>query len=120
VVKINKHYSDSLYGKNGRLSKNKTDTKKLEDFMARTKIYDEKNKPIPEGVKVKLDIDEIMAQPDYLNLTEKYRTWVESHQNDVFTVEYEEKYGRVPKLVVLKEDTTKPQWIFWVGDLIKQ
>ena len=41
------------------------------------------------------------------------------NKDTVFTVEYDEKYKNKPSLVCLKEDTTDPKWLFWVGDLIE-
>jgi len=71
---------------------------------------------IPEGSKVKLDVDKIKAHPDYIKLTDKYKNWVADNRNKVFTVKYEEKYGESPNLVALEEDDIG--WLFPISDLV--
>ncbi len=71
---------------------------------------------IPEGTKVKLNIDKIKSHPDYYKLTGKYKNWVNDNKDIVFTVKYEESYGDNPNIVALLEDKTG--WNFYVGDLI--
>lgn len=72
---------------------------------------------IPEGIKVKLNIDRIKKDVNYPRLTDKYKIWVDNHADEVFTVEYDEKHQENPTLVCFKEDTSKPKWLFWTGDL---
>jgi hypothetical protein len=94
------------------------DPKKLEYFL-RTKEVERRTQDLPEGTKVKLDNANIQSHPDYPRLTEKYRSWVEGHSEDIFTVEYDPKYQNNPTLVCLKEDETPRKWLFWIGDLIR-
>lgn len=72
-------------------------------------------KYIQEGEKVKLDVKKITSREDWSRLTERYRSFVMSNANTVFTVKYEEKYGDKPSLVTFAEDT---MWLWWTGDLI--
>jgi len=71
---------------------------------------------IPEGTKVKLNIDKIKSHPDYNKLTSKYKSWVNENKDKVFTVKYEKYYGDNPNIVALLEDEIG--WNFYVGDLI--
>lgn len=90
------------------------------DTMIMIKEMQETRKFLKEGQAVKLDVKSIKSHPDYPRLTSKYKDWVELHCEDVFTVEYDEKYNNNPSLVLLKEDTTVPKWLFWEGNLIEQ
>lgn len=73
------------------------------------------SKWIQEGEKVKLDVKKITGRNDWQKLTERYRSFVMDNAKTVFTVQYEEKYGKKPSLVTFAEDNT---WLWWVGDLI--
>lgn len=83
----------------------------------RYKQMEESNETIPEGTKVKLDLDRIKSHLGYKGLTEKYRNWVETNVDKVFTVEYDKGKKVNPVTVCLKEDESQPKWLFWVGDL---
>jgi len=74
---------------------------------------------LAEGQAVKLNIKQMKSHPDYMRLTQKRRDWVESHLDDVFTVEYPNSEERNPVWVCLKEDKSDPKWFFWTGDLTK-
>jgi hypothetical protein len=76
------------------------------------KVYDD-YKPIPEGTKVKLNIERIKSHPDYNRLTEPYKTFVESNKDTVFTVKYDPQ-STEHFVLCLKECI----WKFWEGDLI--
>lgn len=76
-----------------------------------------------EGEKVKLDYNRITSYPDYSQLRPEYREFIEANKNKVFTVEFdpfkkERAIQNVDSMVQLEEDTTKPKWLFWAGDLI--
>ena len=75
-------------------------------------------KIIEQGSKVKLNIKQIKSHPDHKKKTKAYRDWIDSHAEDIFTVEYD-KNNNPLVLVCLKEDTTSPKWLFWTGDLIE-
>ncbi|RKJ76635.1 hypothetical protein D7X33_14065 [Butyricicoccus sp. 1XD8-22] len=62
-------------------------------------------------------METIQRHPDYPNLSEKYREFVETHEDDVFTVVFDERHGENSPLVCLKEDPCG--WLFWTGNLIK-
>jgi hypothetical protein len=80
--------------------------------------FAEQNTILPEGTKVKLDVDSIKSQPDYKRLVPEYRKWVDVHADKVMTVEYDEYHKDNPIIVCLAEDETDPKWEFWVGELI--
>jgi hypothetical protein len=75
-------------------------------------------KPIPEGTKVKLNIERIKADVNYDRLTDQYKTWIKENQDKTFTVEYDAKHKDNPQLLCLKENVEPVQWLFWEGDLI--
>ena len=87
------------------------------DLFLRYKELSKASDVLPEGINVKLDIDNIKSYPDYERLTEKYRNWVEENKDETFTVEYDENKKVNPVTVCLKEDESNPKWLFWVGDL---
>jgi hypothetical protein len=71
---------------------------------------------IPEGTKVKLDIEKIKAHPDYEKRTPKNKKWIDDNIDNIFTVKYEEYYGDNPVVVAFLEDEIG--WNFHVMDLI--
>lgn len=87
------------------------------DLFLRYKELSKTSDVLPEGINVKLDIDNIKSHPDYEKLTEKYRNWVEENKDKTFTVEYDYNKKSNPITVCLKEDESDPKWLFWVGDL---
>lgn len=50
-------------------------------------------------------------------MTDQYKAFVEEHKDTIFTVEYDEKFGKEPKIVMLKEDTSDPKYFWWIGEL---
>ena len=66
---------------------------------------------IVEGEKVKLNIETIKARQNYEKMSDKYKEFVDSNADTVFTAHVER-----PTLISLKEE---PKWLFWCGDLIK-
>lgn len=72
---------------------------------------------ISEGDRVVLDIQAMKRHPDYNRLSERYRKFVESHINDVFTVCYDKRYQDRPIVVCLEEDPNR--FLFWTGNLKK-
>lgn len=64
-----------------------------------------------EGDKVKLNVEKITKRKDYEKMNSKYKEFVESSADKVFTVHLERK-----TLISLKE---QPEWLFWSGSLIK-
>ena len=78
-----------------------------------------------EGEKVKIDVERIKSYPDWREMRKDYREWIESHEGEVFTVEFdpskkENNSMETNIFVQLKEDTTEPKWLFWAGDLIRE
>lgn len=72
-----------------------------------------------EGDRVRLNVKSIQEHPDYPNMNPMYKQWVGNNKDKEFTVEYDEKQDDNPTLVCLKEDTTDPKWLWWVGNLEK-
>lgn len=68
-------------------------------------------KQFQEGDKVKLDVEKIMKRKDYEKMNPKYKEFVESSADKVFTVHLERE-----TLISLRE---QPEWLFWSGSLIK-
>lgn len=78
-----------------------------------------------EGEKVVLDLERIKSYPDWKEMRKDYREWVEAHEGEIFTVEFDPEKKKNSTLdvsywVQLVEDTTEPKWLFWAGDLIRQ
>lgn len=68
-------------------------------------------KQFQEDDKVKLDVEKIMKRKDYEKMNPRYKEFVESSADKVFTVHLERE-----TLISLKE---QPEWLFWSGSLIK-
>ena len=66
---------------------------------------------ITEGEKVRLNLENIKARKNYKIMSEKYKEFVETNAETVFTAHVER-----PTLISLSEE---PRWLFWCGDLIK-
>lgn len=98
--------------------KEKGYSKKDIDLAITFKEHTQNSIVIPEGQTVKLNYESITTNINYPRLTDKYKRWIEDHKDDIFTVEYDEKYKTNPSLVCLVEDDTEPKWLQWVGDLI--
>ncbi len=64
---------------------------------------------IPEGAKVRLDVEKIKAGKNYVRMNPEYKEFVESSEGVTFTAHVEEGC-----FVSLKEN---PKWLFWSGDL---
>lgn len=68
-------------------------------------------KQFQEGDKVKLDVEKIKRRKDYEKMNPRYREFVESNVDTVFTVHLERE-----TLISLVE---QPEWLFWSGSLVK-
>ena len=68
-------------------------------------------KHFEEGDKLMLDINAIKNRKNYSAMNPKYKDFVESSSDKIFTVHKEKQ-----NLISLAEE---PQWLFWSGDLIK-
>lgn len=66
-----------------------------------------------EDDKVKLNIDAIKSRANYNIMSQKYKEFVESNTNTLFSVHVE---PRLKNVISLKQ---APEWLFWSGDLIK-
>ena len=78
---------------------------------------------LPEGTRVRLNVDQIVKRPDYHKMQDAYRLFVESNADTEFTVAYDEKHTS-GKLVLLRynrglaDGEENPKWLFYSGDLI--
>ncbi len=68
-------------------------------------------KQFQEGDKVKLDVEKITQRKDYEKMNPRYKEFVESNVDTVFTAHLERE-----TLISLAE---QPEWLFWSGSLIK-
>lgn len=66
---------------------------------------------IQEGEKVRLNLENIKTRKNYDKMTDKYKLFVETNANTIFTAHLER-----PTLISFVE---KPSWLFYSGDLIK-
>lgn len=73
--------------------------------------------PIHDGDKVTLNLEEIRKHPGYERKLPAYRRFCEMNAGRVFTVCIDPNMRN--SVVCLKEDQTKPKWLFWIGDLTK-
>ena len=83
--------------------------------LTEIKIADMTIEDIPEGSKVKLNVDRILEKESKLN--PKYVEWVKANKGKVFTCEKDPTLPEDSKRVMLKEDETEPKWLFHVTDL---
>ena len=97
---------------------NREERRQLQKFKKQHKQISVREERLKEGQRVKLHYQRITSHPDWSKLTQKYRMWVATHKDDIFTVEYDEQH-KDGVLVCLKEDTTEPKWLFYEGDLIE-
>lgn len=81
------------------------------------KEYIKQKNGIPNGTQVKLNLSTIQKDPNYQRKSDKWKEWIEEHKEEIFTVEYDPKFGEQPKVVTLKEDTSDPKWLWFIGDL---
>lgn len=81
------------------------------------KEYIKQKNGIPNGTQVKLNLSAIQKDPSYQRKSDKWKEWIEEHKEEIFTVEYDPKFGEQPKVVTLKEDTSDPKWLWFIGDL---
>lgn len=64
-----------------------------------------------EGDMVRIDVEKIMSRKDYERLNPKYREFIESNRDSVFTAHLERD--------TLISFVEHPEWLFWSGILIK-
>lgn len=66
---------------------------------------------IVEGDKVRLNVELIKSRKNYSRMAERYKEFVESSEDTVFTAHVE----RENMISVVEQ----PRWLFWSGDLVK-
>lgn len=74
-------------------------------------------KKLSNGDKVKLNVAGIKSDVNFKRKTDEYKTFVDTHQDDVFTVELDPKFHGNAILVCLAEDETEPKWLWHESDL---
>ena len=94
--------------------KTKDEIKRFIDMKERMN----KKGSLEEGQPVRLNLSKIKSHPDYTKMRDEYKKFVEDNAETDFTVEYEPKYPN-HSIVMLKEDTTVPKWLWWEDDLEK-
>lgn len=109
------------------VSKAKTTLNILEDEIEKIKPLLPKKQPptgtplmsetIPEGTKVRLNVERIFAQKDFASLQPRYKKFVFEARDKVFTVEYDPERTDKPSLVCLAEDKSEIKWLWHVSDL---
>lgn len=82
-------------------------------------LVEKKGRPIfMPGDKVKLNYKKIKKDPNYKRKRMDWKMFVGRHREDVFTVEYDPKFGPTPNVVCLVEDKHAPKWLWPIADLI--
>ncbi len=71
---------------------------------------DKPRKPLRDGDKVMLNVEQIMRRKDYEKMNLGFKDIVESSADVVFTAHVEEN-----NLVSFEE---QPEWLFWDGDVV--
>ena len=71
-----------------------------------------------EGEKVMLNIDKMLASPDWHSRHEAYKDFVLINKDNIFTVMYDENYKNMPRIVRLAEDDSEQKWLFSDNDLL--
>lgn len=66
-----------------------------------------------EGTKVAINHN------TFMNKNPKRNKWFEEHKNDIFTVQYDPRFGEQPIIYELIEDKTEPKWLFSFHELSK-
>lgn len=80
---------------------------------------DEKGEPsFFPGDKVKLNYKRIKRAPNYKRKRTDWKMFVGRHRDDMFTVEYDPKYGPSPSVVCFTEDKHDPKWLWAMSDLM--
>lgn len=97
--------------------------KTLAKILQQNKELNEQHVSCFEGEKVKINYEQIKNSKDWDKLNLKYKEFIETHKDEIFTVEFDpikkELNAKTKDLLVqLKEDETKPKWLFQARDLI--
>ena len=58
------------------------------------KKYQQYKDSLPDGTKVKLNVNAIRSNRNYSRMTDQYKAFIEEHKDDMFTVEYDAKFGK--------------------------
>jgi hypothetical protein len=72
---------------------------------------------IPEGTKVKINVDKIFKEKGFADRMPRFRKFVQEARDKIFTVEYDPEHRDRPTLVCLKEDPSEVKWLWYIGDL---
>ena len=94
-----------------------------EDAIEAVRKYSQPKISLYEGTKVQINYDEIVSHPDWEKMNPKYKNFVETHKDGVYTVEYDatkkaNNSSDKASLVCLAEDENSPKWLFFASDLI--
>lgn len=72
-----------------------------------------------EGDLVKINVKKIKDEPNYEDMPEGYKKFVDEAMGKIWTIEYDPSYLNPPVLVVFKEDPLPKQkkWLFYIDYL---
>lgn len=68
--------------------------------------------PLREGSFVKLNMETVKRG------NTKRNAWMDAHADEVFTIQYDPKWGANPTIYYLREDESDPKWYFLRSELI--
>ena len=73
------------------------------------------NEVLAPGDRVMLDMEHIMADPDYPKYRQDYKDYILANANKVFTLSREAKTSGPFAFVSFDEDETEPKNLFYLG-----
>ena len=92
----------------------------IQEAYARELIENRVGKEVlAPGDKVMLDVVKMSNDPDWVNMKEEYRNFVEANANRVFTLAKEARVSGPFSFVSMEEDETDPRWLFFTGHVKK-
>lgn len=65
--------------------------------------------PLKDGDRVKIDYDKLIKLPDYSNMQDQYKRFIEEHKGTVFTVKTYKRYAPDHAIVTFNENN---EWDF--------
>lgn len=93
--------------------------KDIEQIKEYADLTEKTSLTIPEGTKVKLNVEAITNSKIFHEYREEFKQFIIDNRNKTFTIEYDKVQKQPHNLFVcLKEDPTPLKWLFYVGDLI--
>ena len=85
--------------------------------FVKTQKQSETSTALPDGTAVRLNVDRCLNKAAGVSMNPRYQAFVEANGNTLFHISRDD-----PKcsetIVVLREDETRPRWLFHTSDLI--